>query len=82
MKAKDIVYLVLAGLIFATAGVLAYSNIFHKTSQAVQVEVVTPISPNYDQSALAKLNDQTMVRDFAVPVDLLNGLGNQAPFGP
>jgi hypothetical protein len=81
MKTKDIVYLVLAGLIFVTAGILAYGSLAGKQSSGVQVEVVVPISAEYDQSALSKLTDPAVAKDFSIPVDLSSGLGNPAPFG-
>ncbi|MBW3538211.1 hypothetical protein KY386_01825 [Candidatus Parcubacteria bacterium] len=85
MKKKDVVYLALAGVIFMAAGFLASTKLAPSGGQAgkqVSVEVVEPISPNYDRAALEQLADKDRARDFSVTNDLNSGLGNKAPFGP
>ena len=87
MKRRDIVIMIVAAIIFLVAGYLVYTQIAPKgsatgaASQGVQVDVVGAIAPDFDSSALATLQDGSKVRNFAVPVDLTTGLGNQAIFG-
>ncbi|HSX03067.1 MAG TPA: hypothetical protein VLI05_07230 [Candidatus Saccharimonadia bacterium] len=85
MKTKDIVIMVVAALIFLVAGYLAYTQLVPKSSsaasQGVQVEVVGSIAPGFDSGALSTLQDSSKVHNYAVPLDLTTGLGNQAIFG-
>lgn len=83
MKKKDMMYLVLAVVIFLVAGYIGYTQLFAKkasTSTGVTVEVVGPLPGSFDDNALSQMNDATKNRDFSSPVDL-SGLNNQAPFG-
>ena len=84
MKKKDIVYLLVAVVIFLVVGYVGLSQFGSPSStksKGVVVEVVDPISPNFDQNAMNKLRDTSQFHDFAVPVDLTTGLGNPAPIG-
>jgi hypothetical protein len=83
MKQKDIFYLVLAAIIFSIAGLLGFHQLSASkgNSKEVTVEVITPISPEFDQNALSIITDSTKARDFTPQIDL-NNLGNPAPFNP
>lgn len=82
MKKKDILYLVLAVAIFGVAGYIGLTQLSSKPkTQGVSVEVVDPIAQDFNQDTLAKLNDPSQIKNFAVPVDLTNGLGNPTPIG-
>jgi hypothetical protein len=78
------IYLVFAVAILAIAGTLFYSQSSSGKKAAnkeVSVEVVDPIKPDFDQSALAQLRDNGVAKDFSVPINL-NDLGNPNPYGP
>jgi hypothetical protein len=84
MKQKDLVYLLLAVVIFLVAGYVGYTQLVPKktgASSVVQVEKIGLIPAEMDQAGLTALNDPTRVKDYSSPVDL-GGLGNTAPFGP
>jgi hypothetical protein len=84
MKSKDLVYLLLAVVILLAAGYLGYTQLAPKKGAAnkgAQVEVVGVIGADFDGAAMAALTDGSKVRDFSQPLDLSNGLGNQAVFG-
>ncbi|HEY2004237.1 MAG TPA: hypothetical protein VGH44_03925 [Candidatus Saccharimonadia bacterium] len=85
MKQKDLVYLVIAVVIFLVAGYIGYTQLVPKKAGAgstgVQVEKVGIIPDNFDQTALTELNDPTKVVDYSTPQDF-SGLANTAPFGP
>jgi hypothetical protein len=82
MKQKDIMYIVLAGVIFVGAGFLAYTQLMPHQSgpKKVEVEVVGVIPDKLSEKAMDRLTDPTTVVDFNLPVDL-QGLGNAKPFG-
>ncbi len=84
MKTKDIVLLLVAAVMFAVTGFVAFTQLAPKKAAGnnpkVQVVVVPPISPDFDQAALSKINDNTQVVDYSVKIDV-TGLGNAAPFG-
>lgn len=84
MKTKDLVYIILAAVIFSVAGILGYKQLAPKgsSSKQVQVEVVTPIDSNFDQGSLNVLTDPNHSRDFTPSIDLTTGLGNTKPFNP
>lgn len=84
MKRKDMIYLILAVVILAVTGYIGYGLLVPKSAQTnqVQVEVITPIQAEFDQSALRALSDDKSARDFTPLVDLSNGLGNPKPFNP
>jgi hypothetical protein len=85
MKKKDLITLIISVAILLVAGYLAYTQLVPQkggaASKDVKVEVVGPIQPDFDDTAMNALNDPTKVRDFAVDLDLTTGLGNQAIFG-
>jgi hypothetical protein len=92
MKQKDIMYLLLAVIIFLAAGFVGYTQLVPHaaSSKVVDVEVVGPLPgvPGGEGTArlqsrdagLDRLKDPDGVQDFGSPVDL-SGLGNTAPFG-
>lgn len=85
MKPKDIIGLVIAvGFLFG-AGYLLLNQNKPKgaaASKGTQVEIVEPISSQFDPNGLfAKLDTTYKVRDFKQPVDSSTGLSNPAPFG-
>lgn len=82
MKSKDVVYILLAGIIFSIAGVLGFQQLAPKNQKEVQVEVVTPIEADFNQDALKQLNDAGKARNFTPVIDLNNGLNNDKPFNP
>lgn len=84
MKQKEVVYLLVAMAIFAGIGIFLYSQFGSKkgAKATVEVEIIEPISGEFDSEALKQVTDETKVRDFTVPVDLSKGLGNPRPFGP
>jgi len=85
MKQKDLVYLVIAVVIFLVAGYVGYTQLLPKKvasgSAGVQVEKVGIITDSFDQTALTELSDPTKVVDYSTPQDF-SGLANTAPFGP
>ncbi len=84
MKTKDLMALIVAVIIFLVAGYLAYTQLLPKKAtqtQGTQVEVVGPITADFDSNALSTLSDATKTRDYSVPLDLTTGLNNQAVFG-
>jgi hypothetical protein len=85
MKRKDMIYLLLAVVIFLVAGYVGYTQLIpHKasaTANGVQVENVGSIPSTLSGSGLTLLGNPTKARDFQPPSDF-SGLGNAAPFGP
>lgn len=85
MKKKDLIYLVLAVVIFLVAGYIGYTQLVPQrggaASKVVQVEKIGVIPEELDSAGMTALGDLTKVRDFSTPVDL-TGLGNAAVFGP
>jgi hypothetical protein len=85
MKKKDMIYMVLAVVIFLVAGYIAYTQLLpqsQSSSNGVEVEKIGKIPASLDGAGMAALQDGTKVQDFNLPVDLTTGLGNKAPFGP
>ena len=83
MKKKDMTALVFAAVIFLVIGYVLYSQLAvpkKATSKVVEVEVVGPITAQFDQSGMAYLNNSSEVQDFNSPVDLTE-LNNTEPFG-
>ncbi len=82
MKTKDIIYIVLAAVIFTILGVVIYQQFFaSKQKNQVTYEVITPINSGFNKQALETLKNPLVARDFAIPVDLKTGLDNTKPFG-
>ncbi len=85
MKQKDIIQLTIAMVVLVAAGFLIYSIVGPKNksaSKGITYEVVTPIKGDFDQTALAKLSDSSVARDFYTKPDLRSGIGNPLPFNP
>lgn len=85
MKRKDAIYLAITAVLVAASGVIVYSQLSPAKSKAprsAKVEVVVPITPQYDSNALGQVSNPNKVKDFSVPVDLNSGIGNTRPFGP
>ena len=85
LKQKDVIYVILAAVMFSITGIIAYSQLAPKktsTSKGATVEVVDPISADLNQSVLSTLGDPAKARDYTVTADLTTGIGNKAPFGP
>lgn len=86
MKSKDIKYLLLAVVIMAVAGYLAYTQLVPQTAastasaEAVKVEKVGVVPDHLDEAGLAAIKDKVRTVDFNSPIDL-SGLNNKAPFG-
>jgi hypothetical protein len=92
MKQKDIMYLLLAVVIFLAAGFVAYTQLVPKAanSKFVEVEAVGPLPGaagaegttrlQSRDAGLDSLKNADLVKDFGLPIDL-SGLGNAAPFG-
>jgi len=84
MKKKDIMYLLLAVVIFLGTGYVGYTQLVapkkSAASKVVTVEKIGTIPGQLDPSEVSQLSSST-VQDFSPPVDL-TGLGNNAPFGP
>ena len=83
MKKKDMITLMIAIAILAIIGLLVYAKYGSKGKDngVTSVEVIDPISSDFDQGALNTLADHTQVVNFQPAIDLSN-LGNAAPFGP
>jgi len=86
MKTKDIVYLILAVVIFAVAGYLLFtillpSNPTAATKLSNQAEVVGVIDDKLNYSVVTELSDTTKNVDYTVNLDLGNGVGNPSVFG-
>lgn len=85
MKSKDVIYIILAAVIFSVAGVLGFKALGSQSgsqSKQVQVENVTPIPADFDKSALNTVTDPNQARNFTPSMDLSTGLGNTKPFNP
>jgi hypothetical protein len=82
MKTKDVLYIILAGIIFSVAGVIGFKQLAPKNAKEVQVEVVTPIEPDFNQDALRQVTDGGRAKDFMPSIDIHNGLDNNKPFNP
>ncbi len=85
MKRRQMIYFGAAGVAIAVAGWLVLGQIGGSKpakSHTVNVEVVTPIRPDFSAAGLTILNDHAQVRDFSINVDLTQGLNNPKPFGP
>jgi hypothetical protein len=84
MKRKELMYLLVAAVIFVVAGYLIYTQVAPKkqaASAGVEVEKIGVIPDQLDATGLAEISDSSKVVDFNSPVDL-TGLGNAAVFGP
>lgn len=84
MKKKDIVYLAIAAILFAIAGLFAFSQLSGNkgSKRTAEVEVITPIKSEFDGEALKQVTDPNQARDFSVDFDLTQGLNNATPFNP
>ena len=86
MKQRDLIVLVLAVVIFAVAGYIAFTQLGPQSSSAnggkdgVVVEVIGSINADLDSATIDTLKDQTKVIDYNLPVEFTN-LNNTAPFG-
>lgn len=83
MKQKDLVYLVLAVVIFLAAGYIGYTQLIPAGSQAkktVEVEKVGVIPESLDSVGLAALNNEEKSVNYNSAPDFKD-LGNTAPFG-
>jgi hypothetical protein len=84
MKRKEMIQLGIAVVILFAAGVLIYTSLAPKKSSGKSdkytVEKVKMIDPDFDNSALQQISNNTKVRDFYTEPDLGSGLGNQQPF--
>jgi flagellar basal body-associated protein FliL len=83
VKKKDLIQLAVALVIFIAAGFMIYlvagpKKTASSASKQATIEVVTPIQPSYDQSALTQLNS---AHDFYTAPNLTTGLGNNQLFG-
>jgi hypothetical protein len=81
---KDKVLLVITIAIFAVIVMLIYSQTLAKktaTSAVTAVEVIDPISTDYNAKAIATLSDPKQTINFQPNIEL-NNLGNSVPFGP
>ncbi len=87
MKTKDIISLVILGIILVVLGTFLSGHLSKGSHQrTAQVEVVQPIDPTFSSSArdvLLGKDDQTKATDYSAPLNLKNGFGNTNPFrGP
>lgn len=81
MKTKDIIFLVLAGIILVVAGTISFGILTKNSSKPRQatVEIIEAIKPGFDNQSLQAISDMGKARDFSTPIDL-SGLGNANPF--
>jgi hypothetical protein len=83
MKQKDVIYAVLAGIIFCAAGYIGYTQLVPKSSASTngeQVDKVGVIPSQLDAVGLARISDSSKVINYNSAPDL-SGLGNPTPFG-
>jgi len=89
MKKKDLIYLVVSAVIFVAVGIVGYSQLnagkggtSTSGKHTATVEVITPITSDFNATAQQQLQDPTKARDFYSPIDLHSGLNNPQPFNP
>lgn len=84
MKKKEVAQLAIAGVIFVVAGVVAFGQLGggSKKKLTAIIEIVKPLSVEFDQNSLRALSDPSKTRDFVVVPDIATGLNNPRPFGP
>lgn len=85
MKTKDVAYILISIALLTATGILAAKTLLPKQTSlptVATVEVVTPVTTDFDQKTLADLSDRNFAFDYNIPIDLSTGLGNQKPFGP
>ena len=84
MKTKDIVALVLLGVVLVAVGSILISNLSGAQEQRqAEVEIVQPIDPTFNDQArniLQGKDKNTPAETFSAPVNLRQGLGNSRPF--
>jgi hypothetical protein len=76
--------LIAVAAIFLVIGFLVITQIKPSESGNVAktvVEVAPTIPSSFSSSAFQSLTDPLQTRNFAVPIDLKNGLGNPKPLG-
>jgi|GEM_PF-1288763 flagellar basal body-associated protein FliL len=86
MKTKDIVYLIIAVVIFAVAGYLLFTILVPSKPTAAsnlsnQAEVVGTVDDKLNYSVVSELSDTTKNVDYTVNLDLNTGVGNPSVFG-
>jgi type II secretory pathway pseudopilin PulG len=84
MKTKDILALVILGVVLAVIGSVLVSKFSSSKNRSAQVEVVQPINPAFNDEAREILrggNEQFPVSSYAPPANTQN-LGNGSPFRP
>lgn len=81
MKQKTLVPVILTASVLAIVGSFVFSKLSSKNSSVTQVEVVDPISTDFNQQALTALTDPSKAVDYTPQIPL-TGLGNNKPFGP
>ena len=84
MKTKDIVALVLLGVVLVVVGSLLAGRVGGgQKERSAEVEVVQPIDPAFQDEArdiLLGNNKKIPAEVFSVPVNIKQGIGNQSPF--
>ena len=83
MKQKDVIYALLAGIIFLVAGYIGYTQLFPQTASSTTsatVDKVGLIPSQLDTVGISRLNDSSKVIDYNAQPDF-GGLGNATPFG-
>jgi hypothetical protein len=83
MKKKELMYLLFAVALLAVTGVILYGQLKpSKGGRQATVEVISPMTADFDQEALDQLTNPASSRNFTPPVDFSNGMGNPRPFTP
>ena len=86
MKQKELIQLLVAGTSFVVHGIIIFSQFGPGKSKSAKnrytYENVKPIAANFDAELLQSITNTEKVKDFYLPPDLHNGIGNPTPFKP
>jgi uncharacterized membrane protein YozB (DUF420 family) len=84
MKKRDLSKVIAIAIIFVIGGFIVVTQLQPSGAQATAkntVEVASPIPSTFNSDALQTLADTLRVKNYSVPIDLKNGLGNTKPLG-
>jgi hypothetical protein len=84
MKPKAIFSLAFLAVVLVIVGILLIGQGSKgKKTHTAEVEIAVPIDPTFNQEAIKILSNSDKaqpVQDFALPLDLQQGMGNTNPF--
>ena len=83
MKTKDLISLGVLAVVLIVIGTFLVGKISGAKQRTAEVEIITPISPEFDGAAQAVLLGRDTSRPaeiFSAPINLEQGFGNNNPF--